>query len=209
MRPTRSRAAGRLLLSVCLLGAAVVGCSGQEDDSPAQSPQDSQAHPTGEAEASPAPLASRSPRPTATSLRNEEARLDVNRATIDDDGFTVVHWTLTNRSDAPLDFDEYFRDIRVRYTNLAFFNEEYEYPWYLNWTLLAEAIVPSTGKRYSPVTDADANCLCGEWPTRTGSVEELPSGESIRSYSTYYLPHDTQQIDFRIPGFRAESIPLQ
>lgn len=207
MRPGRSRATGRLLLSLCLVGAASVGCSGSEDGSVDQPTQSQQVEPTGNGGPSLAPLRSRSPRPTVTSTTHEGVRLDVNRVTSDGEGFTVVYWTLTNVGDNTLDFREYFRDIRVRYGDMAYFQDQY--PWYLTEYLLAEVIVPSTGKLYPPITDRDANCLCGSWSTQEIS-EELPAGEGIRAYSAYYLPSDVQRIDFRVSGFdRIEDIPLQ
>lgn len=203
MRPSRSRGA---LLGLCLAGVVAGGCSGSGDDSAAQPTKGEQAKSTQSASPSLEPPRSRSPRPTVTRTTNEGVRLDVNRATSDEEGFTVVYWTLTNVGNNALRFREYFGDIHVRYGDMAYFQDQY--PWYLTESLLAEVIVPSTGKLYPPVTDRDANCLCGTWPKHLTS-EELPPGESIRAYSAYYLPSDVQRIDFRVPGFeRVEGIPL-
>lgn len=205
--PGRSRAAGRLVLSLCLVVAAAVACSGNEDGSAAQPTKGHEAEPTGNSSPSLAPPRSRSPPPTVTSTTHEGFRLDVNRVTSDGEGFTVVHWTLTNVRDDAVGFREYFQDIEVRYGDMAYFQDQY--PWYLTESLLAEVIVPSTRKLYPPVTDEHANCLCGSWPTMAGP-EELPPGDSIRAYTAYYLPSDVQRIDFRVPGFeRIEDIPLQ
>lgn len=207
MRLEESRASLRLFLGLCLVATITVGCSGNESGSTASPTDGEQVKSSASGGQSLEPPRSRSPQPSVTTTTNEGLQLVVNRATSDNDGFTVVHWTLTNVGDDALGFREHFQDIEVRYGDMAYFQDQY--PWYLTESLLAEVIVPSTGKLYPPVTDEDANCLCGSWPTMAGP-EELPPGESIRAYSAYYLPSDVQQIDLRVPGFeRVEGIPLQ
>lgn len=143
-----------------------------------------------------APKRSRPSRPSlATITAGGGVQLEVNRAVSGDDGFTVVFWTLSNTSNSEIDLSEFFYQIEVEYGNMSYFQDQY--PWYLSDSMLIEVVLPDEDEWYPPITDTGSECLCG---VLANDLSSLPPGESIETYSTYYLPPGTKNIAIDFPG---------